>query len=96
MPDQLGLAGLAGLVGLVGPLQIRAQARPDLCWQAAGNGSPVTLAHCGSANGQLWTLTSNGVLMNGNGYCLEAVPGRPQRPGPAVRARPLAMLLCPQ
>jgi hypothetical protein len=63
-----------GLVGLVGPLPIRAQARPDLCWQAAGNGSPVTLAHCGSANGQLWTLTSNGVLMNGNGYCLQDGP----------------------
>lgn len=62
MPDQLG------------PVQIRAQARPDLCWQAAGNGSPVTLAHCGSANGQLWTLTSDGVLMNGNGYCLQADP----------------------
>ena len=65
MPDQLG------------PLQIRAQGRPDLCWQAAGNGSPVTLAHCGSANGQLWTLTSNGVLMNGNGYCLQASPSGP-------------------
>jgi hypothetical protein len=60
VPDQLG------------PVQIRAQARPDLCWQAAGNGSPVTLAHCGSANGQLWTLAANGVLMNGNGYCLQA------------------------
>jgi hypothetical protein len=62
VPDQLG------------PLQIRAQGRPDLCWQAAGNGSPVTLAHCGSANGQLWTLAGNGVLMNGNGYCLQAGP----------------------
>jgi hypothetical protein len=57
-----------------GPGQIRAQARPDLCWQAAGNGSPVTLAHCGSVSGQLWTLTGNGVLMNGNGYCLQASP----------------------
>jgi hypothetical protein len=55
-----------------GPARISAQARPDLCWQAAGNGSPVTLARCGSAEGQQWTLTSNGVLMNGNGYCLQA------------------------
>jgi hypothetical protein len=56
----------------IGPYRISAQARPDLCWQAAGNGSPVTLAPCGSAEGQQWTLTSNGVLMNGNGYCLQA------------------------
>jgi hypothetical protein len=55
-----------------GPARISAQGRPDLCWQAAGNGSPVTLARCGSAEGQQWTLTSNGVLMNGNGYCLQA------------------------
>jgi hypothetical protein len=27
--------------------------------------------------GQQWSLTPDGVLMNGNGYCLEAVPGRP-------------------
>jgi hypothetical protein len=70
--------------GQTGSAQIHAQARPDLCWQAAGNGSPVTLEHCGSAEGQQWTLAghgvptngvlTNGVLMNGNGYCLQAGP----------------------
>ncbi|HEY1673768.1 MAG TPA: hypothetical protein VGG50_13695, partial [Streptosporangiaceae bacterium] len=65
--------------GQTGSAQIHAQARPDLCWQAAGNGSPVTLEHCGSAEGQQWTLAgqgvrSSGVLMNGNGYCLQAGP----------------------
>src|ERR1700744_1123893 len=62
VPDQTGSA------------QIHAQARPDLCWQAAGNGSPVTLEHCDGVNGQQWSLTGNGVLMNGNGYCLQAGP----------------------
>src|ERR1700735_1798502 len=70
--------------GQTGSAQIHAQARPDLCWQAAGNGSPVTLEHCGSAEGQQWTLAghgvpsngvpSTGVLLNGNGYCLQAGP----------------------
>jgi hypothetical protein len=70
--------------GQTGSAQIHAQARPDLCWQAAGNGSPVTLEHCGRAEGQQWTLAghgvltngvlTNGVLMNGNGYCLQAGP----------------------
>jgi Ricin-type beta-trefoil lectin domain len=60
--------------GQTGSAQIHAQARPDLCWQAAGNGSPVTLEHCGSAEGQQWTLADHGVLMNGNGYCLQAGP----------------------
>ena len=65
--------------GQTGSAQIHAQARPDLCWQAAGNGSPVTLEHCGSAEGQQWTLAghggpTSGVLMNGNGYCLQAGP----------------------
>jgi hypothetical protein len=59
--------------GQTGSAQIHAQARPDLCWQAAGNGSPVTLEHCGSAEGQQWTLAGH-VLMNGNGYCLQAGP----------------------
>ncbi len=75
--------------GQTGSAQIHAQARPDLCWQAAGNGSPVTLEHYGSAEGQQWTLAGHGVLMNrvlmnrvlmdgvlmnGNGYCLQAGP----------------------
>ena len=46
--------------GQTGSAQIHAQARPDLCWQAAGNGSPVTLEHCGSAEGQQWTLAAMG------------------------------------
>jgi hypothetical protein len=59
-----------------GPYQVRVEGGPDLCWQAAGNGSPVTLAPCDSAvQGQQWTLTGDGVLMNGNGYCLEAGTG---------------------
>ena len=54
-----------------------------MCWQAAGNGSPVTLKHCpAAAEGQQWTLAGHGgpagvlmsVLMNGNGYCLQAGP----------------------
>jgi hypothetical protein len=60
----------------VGPAQINAMGRPDLCWQAGGNGALVTLARCDSAlQAQQWALTSNGVLMNGTGYCLEAAPG---------------------
>ncbi|HWG12339.1 MAG TPA: ricin-type beta-trefoil lectin domain protein [Streptosporangiaceae bacterium] len=60
----------------IGPAQLSPMGRPDLCWEAAGNGSPVTLEHCDSSRqGQQWALTSNGVLMNGNGYCLEAETG---------------------
>ena len=59
-----------------GPAQINALARPDLCWQAGGNGALVTLARCDSAlQAQQWTLTSDGVLMTGTGYCLEAADG---------------------
>ena len=48
---------------------------PRLCWQAGGNGSGVTLERCDPAlQGQQWSLTSDGVVMNGNGYCLEAGP----------------------
>ena len=59
-----------------GPAQISALARPDLCWQAGGNGAPVTLARCDPAlQAQQWTLTSDSVLMTGTGYCLEATDG---------------------
>jgi len=57
----------------VGPVQINPVGHPRLCWQAGGNGSGVTLERCDPAvAGQQWSLTGNGVVMNGNGYCLEA------------------------
>jgi hypothetical protein len=56
-------------------VQINPVGHPRLCWQAGGNGSSVTLERCDPAvAGQQWSLTSNGVVMNGNGYCLEAGP----------------------
>jgi hypothetical protein len=62
--------------GQTGPYPVTAAGTPGLCWQAAGNGSPVTLEHCDqTVQGQQWTLTSDGVFMNGNGYCLEAGTG---------------------
>jgi ricin-type beta-trefoil lectin protein len=62
----------------IGPVQISALGHPSLCWEAGGNGSGVTLEHCDRVlQGQQWSLTPNGVLMNGNGYCLEAIPGHP-------------------
>ena len=67
----------AGSAPTIGPVQINALGRPSLCWEAGGNGSTVTLEHCDAAvQGQQWSLTSDGVLMNGNGYCLEAPAGR--------------------
>jgi hypothetical protein len=54
-------------------VQINPVGHPRLCWQAGGNGSGVTLERCDPAvAGQQWSLTSNGVVMNGNSYCLEA------------------------
>ncbi len=68
----------AGSAPTIGPVQISALGRPGLCWEAGGNGSAVTLEHCDAAvQGQQWSLTSNGVVMNGNGYCLEAQAGPP-------------------
>jgi hypothetical protein len=62
----------------IGPVQISTLGHPGLCWEAGGNGSAVTLEHCDRMlQGQQWSLTPDGVLMNGNGYCLEAVPGSP-------------------
>jgi hypothetical protein len=62
----------------IGPFQINAIGHPDLCWESTGNGSPVALAACDSAiQDQQWSLTPDGVLMNGIGYCLEALTGQP-------------------
>ncbi len=62
----------------IGPLQINAIGHPDLCWESVGNGSPVALASCDSAiQDQQWSLYPNGVVMNGIGYCLEALTGEP-------------------
>jgi hypothetical protein len=56
-------------------VQINPVGHPHLCWQAGGNGSGVTLERCDPVlQGQQWSLTSDGVVMNGNGYCLEAGP----------------------
>jgi hypothetical protein len=64
----------------VGPAQINAIGHKGLCWQATGNGAPVALATCDAAiQAQQWSLTGNGVVMNGIGYCLEALTG--QQPG---------------
>jgi hypothetical protein len=68
----------------VGPLKISPLGHPQLCWMAWGNGSPVTLESCGTTlQGEQWTFTSNGVLMNGNGYCLQN-GGSPQPGSPAA------------
>jgi hypothetical protein len=69
-------AGSARAAGpAIGPVQINPVGHPRLCWQAGGNGSGVTLERCDPAlQGQQWSLTSDGVVMNGNGYCLEAGP----------------------
>ncbi|HLX47374.1 MAG TPA: hypothetical protein VKS82_03485 [Streptosporangiaceae bacterium] len=59
--------------GPVGPAPVSPLGHRTLCWQAWGNGSTITLERCAPGqDGQLWTFTSNGVLMNGNGYCLQA------------------------
>src|ERR1700683_5510047 len=62
----------------IGPFQISAIGHPDLCWESTGNGGPVALATCDSAiQDQQWSLTPDGVLMNGIGYCLAALTGQP-------------------
>jgi hypothetical protein len=67
----------AATAATIGPAQISALGHPGLCWQAWGNGSPVTLQKCDAASqGQQWSLTLDGVMMNGNGYCLEATAAR--------------------
>ena len=67
----------AAVPSTIGPAQISALGHPGLCWQAWGNGSPVTLEKCDAASqGQQWSLTPDGVMMNGDGYCLEAAAAR--------------------
>ncbi len=62
----------------VGPVQINPVGHPHLCWQATGNGAPVLLETCAPAvQAQQWSLTPDGVLMNGIGYCLEAGSSQP-------------------
>jgi hypothetical protein len=62
----------------IGPVQINPVGHPHLCWQATGNGAPVLLEKCDPAiEAQQWSLTPDGVLMNGIGYCLEARAGQP-------------------
>jgi hypothetical protein len=61
-----------------GPVQINPVGHPHLCWQATGNGAPILLETCDPAiEAQQWSLTPDGVLMNGIGYCLEAGSGQP-------------------
>jgi hypothetical protein len=60
-----------GPVAPAGPAPISPLGHPRLCWEAWGNGTPVTLESCERAlQGQQWTFTGH-VLMNGNGYCLQ-------------------------
>ena len=63
----------------IGPMQINPVADSQLCWQAAGDGAPIALEACDpDVRNQQWSLTPDGVLMNGIGYCLEAPSGQPQ------------------
>lgn len=62
----------------IGPVQINPVGHPHLCWQATGNGAPILLETCNPAiEAQQWSLTPDGVLMDGIGYCLEARSGQP-------------------
>jgi len=62
----------------IGPVQINPVGHPGLCWQASGPGEPILLERCDpTAEAQEWTLTGNGVMTNGIGYCLEAGVGEP-------------------
>jgi hypothetical protein len=73
-----GVPAFAGGGTTIGPVQINPVGHPHLCWQATGNGAPILLETCDSAlQNQQWSLTPDGVVMNGIGYCLEALPGHP-------------------
>jgi hypothetical protein len=73
-----GVPASAGGRTTIGPVQINPVGHPRLCWQATGNGDPILLETCDSAlQAQQWSLTPDGVVMNGIGYCLEALPGQP-------------------
>jgi hypothetical protein len=67
----------------VGPALVSPLGHPGLCWQGEGNGSSISLESCdATVQGQLWTFNGNGVVMNGNGYCL-------QNAGPVRQGTPL-------
>jgi hypothetical protein len=73
-----GVPASAGGGTTIGPVQINPVENPHLCWQATGNGAPILLETCDSAlQAQQWSLTPDGVMMNGIGYCLESLPGQP-------------------
>jgi hypothetical protein len=73
-----GIPASAGNGTTIGPVQINPVGHPHLCWQATGNGAPVQLENCAPATeAQQWSLTPDGVLMNGIGYCLEARSSQP-------------------
>jgi hypothetical protein len=73
-----GVPAFAGGGTTMGPVQINPVGHPHLCWQATGNGAPILLETCDSAlQAQQWSLTPDGVMMSGIGYCLEALPGQP-------------------
>ena len=75
----LGAAAPASGGTTIGPMQINPVADSQLCWQAAGDGAPIALEACDpDVRNQQWSLTPDGVLMNGIGYCLEAPSGQPQ------------------
>ncbi len=77
-PAALSISGPARAGTNAGPALINAIGHPRLCWQAGGKGSAITLERCDPAvQGQQWSLTGDGVVMNGNGYCLEARTGEP-------------------
>jgi hypothetical protein len=72
-----GVPAFAGGHPTIGPVQINSVGHPHLCWQATGNGAPILLETCDSAvSAQQWSLTPDGVMMNGIGYCLESLPGQ--------------------
>jgi hypothetical protein len=73
-----GVPAFASTGTTIGPVQINPVGHPHLCWQATGNGAPILLETCDPAiEAQQWSLTPDGVLMNGIGYCLEAGSGQP-------------------
>jgi hypothetical protein len=72
-----GPAYAAAPATTIGPVQISPIGHPHLCWEATGNGAPIGLAPCESGvQNQQWTLNPDGTLLNGIGYCLEALPGQ--------------------
>ena len=93
---QVSPAGAAGQVSTasgttIGPVQISALGHPRLCWEAAGNGSAVTLEHCDRMlQGQQWSLTPDDLRMiattctSYSRHCSnhDIIAREPWRPGP--------------